>query len=68
MLVEDAVIAAVESGYWCSYLITSGYRVYVLIEDVKARGLNNEIASEFALIDINGFIDLTERHVTQMKW
>ncbi|WP_028025939.1 sulfurtransferase complex subunit TusB [Enterovibrio calviensis] len=68
LLIEDAVIAAIDSGQWQQALTSCGRRIYVLHEDVVARGINDEIIKSFKVIDIKGFISLTERHVTQMKW
>ncbi|WP_163393231.1 sulfurtransferase complex subunit TusB [Enterovibrio norvegicus] len=68
LLAEDAVVAAIEQGEWFLPLLSSNHRIYVLQEDVQARGLEGKIASEFEIVDIKGFVCLTEQHVTQMKW
>ncbi|MEZ8141347.1 sulfurtransferase complex subunit TusB [Enterovibrio sp. FF113] len=68
LLIEDAVIAAIDSGEWQEALTLSGRRIYVLHDDVVARGLSREISKDFELVDIKGFVSLTEQHVTQMKW
>ncbi|ATF09825.1 sulfurtransferase complex subunit TusB [Candidatus Enterovibrio altilux] len=68
LLAEDAVIAAVEQGYWYPRLISSGYRVYALVDDLNARGLTTKIGDGIELVDIKGFINLTENHFSQIKW
>ncbi|MDD1796359.1 sulfurtransferase complex subunit TusB [Enterovibrio makurazakiensis] len=68
LLIEDAVIAAIDSGQWQQTLTSCGRRIYVLREDVVARGINEENIKSAELVDIKGFVSLTERHVTQMKW
>ena len=68
LLLEDAVVAGILGGQWEEKLISSGRRIYVLQEDAIARGVVQKITSQFELIDIEGFVDLTTRHVTQMKW
>ncbi|USH02699.1 sulfurtransferase complex subunit TusB [Grimontia kaedaensis] len=68
LLLEDAVVAGILGGQWEGQLISSGRRIYVLQEDAIARGIEQKIASQFELIDMEGFVELTARHVTQMKW
>lgn len=68
LLLEDAVIAAVVGSQWQETLVASGRRIYLLKEDLQARGIEGQIASQFEVVDISGFVDLTARHVTQMTW
>ncbi|KKD58607.1 sulfur relay protein TusB [Grimontia sp. AD028] len=68
LLLEDAVVAGILGGQWQEKLVSSGRRIYVLQEDAMARGIEHQIASQFELIDMEGFVELTTRHVTQMKW
>ncbi|WP_407331567.1 sulfurtransferase complex subunit TusB [Enterovibrio sp. 27052020O] len=68
LLIEDAVIAAIDCGQWQQPLTSSGCRIYVLREDLVARGINHKITKSFEVVDMNGFVGLTERHVKQMKW
>lgn len=68
LLLEDAVIAAICGGEWQERLISSGRRIYVLKEDLLARGIASQIASQFEIVDMEGFVELTVRNVTQMTW
>lgn len=68
LLMEDAVIAATEHGQWQAELIASGNRIYVLLDDVIARGLTEKISDHFGAVDMQGFVALTERHVTHLAW
>lgn len=68
LLLEDAVIAATEHGSWLTPLILSGHHIYLLLDDVIARGLTENITRQFTSVDIQGFVALTERHVTHLRW
>ncbi|PKF51512.1 sulfurtransferase complex subunit TusB [Enterovibrio nigricans] len=68
LLIEDAVVAAISGGEWQQKLAASGHRIYVLKDDVIARGLLEKIEHPCEVIEMKDFVELTERHVTQMKW
>ncbi|MDD1782161.1 sulfurtransferase complex subunit TusB [Enterovibrio sp. ZSDZ35] len=68
LLIEDAVIAAISGGEWQQKLAASGHRIYILKDDVIARGILDKVALTFELIEMKDFVGLTEQHVTQMKW
>lgn len=68
LLIEDAVIAGLEKGQWFSRLISSGHLIYLLNDDVIARGLQNQVSSQFNLVDMAGFVWLTELNTQNVKW
>lgn len=68
LLLSDAVTAAVKDSKWHQQLKASGLHIYVLQSDIEARGLQGRIASECDVVDMAGFVALTERHVMQLKW
>ncbi len=68
LLMEDAVIAGIEDGTWLKTLLSCEHYIYLLQEDVIARGLEKKISSNMNLIDINGFVALTEQHNQHIKW
>ena len=68
LLMEDAVIAGIEGGFWLEALVSCDHCIYLLQEDVIARGLAKKISSHMNLIDINGFVSLTEQHNQHIKW
>ncbi|SEG72876.1 sulfurtransferase complex subunit TusB [Vibrio hangzhouensis] len=41
---------------------------YSLKEDLVARGLSIESTERTQVVDFNGFVDLTERHVASTTW
>lgn len=49
-------------------LQTTGVDIYFLQEDVVARGLTLFNEHGFALIDYQGFVELTDSHSKSMSW
>ncbi len=68
LLLEDAVVAAVAETKSCLALPLKKKCVYVLHEDAEARGLVQHLTNEIKLIDMKGFVELTEKHITQISW
>lgn len=68
LLLQDAVVAGVEKNAWCATLAQTGVKIYLLEADLLARGLREQVADCFHIIDFEGFVGLTVAHETQMKW
>ncbi|OAN17091.1 sulfur relay protein TusB [Photobacterium jeanii] len=68
LLLQDAVVAAIDENNWCQTLKNSGRKVYLLQEDARARGLIDKLTTDVEVIDYTGFVALTITHDTQMKW
>ena len=68
LLLEDAVIAAIEGLQWQKKLQQTGAQVFALKDDVIARGLSKNIAASVALIDMNDFVELTEINKNILSW
>ncbi|WP_299016779.1 sulfurtransferase complex subunit TusB [uncultured Photobacterium sp.] len=68
LLVQDAVIAGIEKNTWCESIKDSGVKIYLLAADIAARGLSGKVNDAFEVIDFEGFVALTVKHETQMKW
>lgn len=68
LLLEDGVIAAIKNSAWQQQIKNTGLNIYALKEDLEARGLLEQVARNIKVIDIKGFISLTERHDKQLKW
>ncbi|RUR38478.1 sulfurtransferase complex subunit TusB [Vreelandella populi] len=67
VLIEAGVQAALHTQWdgWALY----ESRVYLLAEDITAWGLDEFVDSrEFATIDMQGFIGLTEQHTQTVTW
>ncbi|WP_439214179.1 sulfurtransferase complex subunit TusB [Duffyella gerundensis] len=68
LLLQDGVTAAVEKSRFLPRLTACSAQLYVLQEDVAARGLVAQISTNFAVIDYNGFVTLTIKHQQQVAW
>ncbi|UTV27989.1 sulfurtransferase complex subunit TusB [Photobacterium atrarenae] len=68
LLIQDAVVAGIEKNTWCETLALAGVKIYLLEADLLARGLRGQVVDGFYIVDLSGFVELTVRHDTQMKW
>ena len=68
ILMEDGVYGALCKTAACKQLKSLSVKIYLLKADVLARGLIPHVDDKFELIDYEGFVFISERHVTQMKW
>ena len=68
LFIQDAVVIVIEHSVALSLLIEKNQHLYVLKEDVKARGLCDIIHSNVTLIDYKQFVDLTIQHTPQLAW
>lgn len=64
LLSRDAVIAAA-SPHWQAQLAALAVPVYVLAEDLAARGLNAGVGE---VIDMAGFVDLVAQEGNPLLW
>lgn len=68
LLLQDGVTAALQGSAPLARLLASAANVYVLQEDVTARGLAAQISTEVQWVDYTGFVALTAGHPKQMTW
>ncbi|MXP51287.1 sulfurtransferase complex subunit TusB [Pantoea sp. SoEX] len=70
ILLQDGVIAGLKGNATLKKIlqINKGIRIYVLRDDLIARGLLKQISSKVYLMNYNGFVKLTEKHKQQMIW
>jgi tRNA 2-thiouridine synthesizing protein B len=71
LLLEDGVFGATPStpeADELQNLIQRGVKVFALINDVKARGLEEKLAQNIKLIDYNTFVQLTLDHRCVQSW
>jgi tRNA 2-thiouridine synthesizing protein B len=66
ILIEQAVFAA--NPQHKAYRQIQGLGIAVLVSDAKARGIENRISSNIALIDYDGFVELTVTHTNSVTW
>jgi tRNA 2-thiouridine synthesizing protein B len=68
LLLQDGVTAALEGSQMLMKLSASSAKVWVLEEDVAARGLVEQISTKVARLDYTGFVALTVKHQQQVAW
>lgn len=71
LLLEDGVFGAITSAPGADelqLLVQSGVKVFALINDVKARGLEEKLAPNIELVDYNTFVQLTLDHRCVQSW
>lgn len=68
LLIEDAVYAGVVSHSMAKTLADSENLIFLLKEDVQARGLEGLIATSYSLVSYSGFVELTVEHDKSVTW
>ena len=68
ILIEDAVNAALANTEWALQLKSAGHDVFVLREDIDARGLTALIETSFTVVDYAGFVQLCCDHTPIVSW
>lgn len=68
LLLQDGVIAALEGSSALEALLNAPISVYVLQEDLDARGLIAQISTRVITISYTDFVTLSVRHSQQMTW
>ncbi|MGK3142387.1 sulfurtransferase complex subunit TusB [Pantoea sp. C2G6] len=68
LLLQDGVLAALAGSRALAQLSACKATLWVLDEDVQARGLAGQISTNVRSVDYTGFVTLTVRHQQQMVW
>lgn len=68
LLLQDGVTAALEGSQMFIKLQASPAVLWVLEEDVVARGLVEQISTKVARLDYTGFVAMTVKHQQQVAW
>jgi len=68
LLLQDGVLAALKGSPFAEMLLTSPATIYVLEDDLLARGLTEQISANIRKVGYNGFVELTVRHPQQLAW
>lgn len=71
LLLEDGVFGTIPSAPGAEelqVLIKGGVKVFALINDIKARGLEEKLAPNITPIDYNTFVQLTLEHRCVQSW
>ncbi|HCS63448.1 MAG TPA: sulfurtransferase complex subunit TusB [Cellvibrio sp.] len=71
LLLEDGVFGATTSAPGADelqMLSQRGVKIFALMNDIKARGLEGKVALNISLIDYNAFVQLTLDHRCVQSW
>jgi tRNA 2-thiouridine synthesizing protein B len=69
LLIEEAVIAGIENTLYANNLQKLvNMQIYILANDLKARGLDTKIPSAFKPIDHKQFVQLVIEHEKTVSW
>ena len=68
LLLQDGVLAALKGNPFAEMLLASPATIYVLEDDLQARGLAEQISPNMHKVGYNGFVELTIRHPQQLAW
>ncbi|CAL4326582.1 sulfurtransferase complex subunit TusB [Buchnera aphidicola] len=68
LALQDGVLIALKNNIFLKSIILSSAKLYIIKEDVYARGIHKHISSEFVLISYIHFVSLTLKHKKQMTW
>ncbi len=71
LLLEDGVFCAIKGSPYMEELsatIQKGIKVYALVSDVKARGLQEKLCPNIHITDYNGFVQLSIKHQCTQSW
>lgn len=68
LLLQDGVIAALEGNPALEALLNAPISLYVLQEDVEARGLSAQISTNVVSVGYTNFVALVVKNPQQMTW
>ena len=68
VLLSDGVTAAIADGHFLEILQSAPITLYVLQDDVDARGLAGQIADSVVRVGYTDFVSLTVKHEGQLAW
>ncbi|MCS3406195.1 MULTISPECIES: sulfurtransferase complex subunit TusB [Gammaproteobacteria] len=68
LLLQDGVLAALAGSAPLDLLLNAPISLYALEDDLSARGLSGYISHNVTVIGYNQFVELTEKHRSQMAW
>ncbi|WP_380183401.1 sulfurtransferase complex subunit TusB [Kalamiella sp. sgz302252] len=68
LLLQDGVLAALEGSQALEMLRLAPISLYVLQDDVMARGLSAQISASATAVSYTEFVALTVKQTQQMAW
>jgi tRNA 2-thiouridine synthesizing protein B len=68
LLSQDGVLSALDSSDILTSLLSLTTNLWVIKEDVIARGLLEKISPKVFLVNYTGFVSLTVKHSVSISW
>lgn len=68
LLLQDGVLAGLAGSSHLDLLLAAPISLYVLQDDLDARGLSGHISHHITVVGYTHFVELTEKHCSQMAW
>ncbi|PHM74536.1 sulfurtransferase complex subunit TusB [Xenorhabdus kozodoii] len=68
LLMQNGVLLGINENRYLTELLRTGAGIYVLKEDLAARGLIEQISDGVMVIDYKGFVSLTVKHQQNFAW
>ena len=68
LLLQDGVLAGLAGSAHLELLLNAPISLYALQDDLEARGLVGRFSHKITVIGYNHFVELTEKHRSQMSW
>lgn len=68
LLLQDGVLAGLAGSTHLELLLNAPISLYALQDDLEARGLIGHFSHKITVIGYNHFVELTEKHRSQMSW
>lgn len=65
---QDGVLIGLQDNIFLKDIIKSSVKLYLIKEDVYARGIYKNISIKFSLVSYVNFVALTLKHKQQMNW
>ncbi|MDX7986274.1 sulfurtransferase complex subunit TusB [Xenorhabdus sp. 12] len=68
LLIQNGVLLGINNNRDLVELLNTGAGIYVLKEDLDARGMFEQISDRVKVIDYAGFVSLTVKHQQNFAW
>ncbi|WP_343189048.1 sulfurtransferase complex subunit TusB [Buchnera aphidicola (Chaitoregma tattakana)] len=66
--IQDGVIISLKNNIFLRKIISFSKNLYVLKEDLDARGLVTKISKNFSIVNYSDFVNLTVKNKSQIRW
>jgi tRNA 2-thiouridine synthesizing protein B len=68
LFIQNGVLLSINGNRYLEELLQTGASVYVLRDDLDARGLTGHVSERVQVVDYSGFVSLTVKHPQSLSW